>query len=563
MVHTAPRMTEATPPPARPLSNVTRYLCAAAYLDTVFRNDVTNELLTDPHRAVAPSSTGLDIGPVIRHCLRARDLLLLRDVLLVVVIIAGLFIDLGLMLPWLVVLAVVSLGTVRTRSLPAQLRFGTRAGTMTLTLIMIVAVALFAAIAIAQMSTFSGDDEFDGGGGGTTVLGWLLVAATVAITICYRVLIGVILARELRPGAAETPTRPISPVLAPRIDYLTSAQHANITLYSGEQPFVGAGTVTRAWAIAVELDRRASDPEREIPDIDPLELYDFVRARLTQMRDEVAHPAESLTLDLSDHVIARGVLNRQRGAAHPLIVASRPIGLLGREAIRAIIRQPKSGMRYYQRVTINTAGQEIKDENDHLVMPAEDQEIVVSAFVHLAVEGRMLYTEFVVTVLPPTADAYHLVDRLPHDSTGRIAVAALGVLRRQLLRDIVAAPFRLLRHGYLELRQAFMRARPDDYVLYDFGAKASVRELGATEEKFSYLQELDSFKYTKLIGERLNAAVLDFLEARDIDTSVYRQQVMAVINNGTMISGGSFTGPTAVGAQATVNAATPAGGAAK
>ncbi len=557
MVQTPPWAPRAAPPTS-PLSDVTRYLCAGAYLDTVFRNKVMDELLGDPRRAVAPSPKGFDIGPVIRHCLRARDLLLVRDLLLLAVIVVGLIADFALMLPWLALLAMLSLATVHARSLPPQLRSGSRYGVVTLG---VVAITMITALAF-YLTTLRPRDPYafpyaESDGDAAAVVGWLLVVATLAITVGYRVLIGTILARELAPGAATGPGRPLSPALAARVGYVTSAQYSDLTLYSGERPFVGAGKVQRAWSIAVELDRRASSPERPMPDIDPNELYAFVRGRLAQMRDEVANPAESLTLHIGDHVIAQGVINRlaARGAPHPLLDGDQPIQALGRPAIRAIIHHPKAGMRYYQRITIDTAGDEIVDDDGVLVMPAEDQEVVVSAFVHLAVEGRMLYTEFIVTVLPPVPDAYHIVDRLPADPV-RMAASVLGVLRMHLFRDIVAAPFRVLRYGYAEMRQAFARARRDDHVLYDYGARDSVRELGSAEGDFSYLQNLDSFKYSKLIGERLNAAVLDFLESHGIDTSRYRQQMLAIVNNSTMISGGTFTGNIAVGAQATVNAPT-------
>ena len=75
--------------PGGPLSNSTRYLCAAAYLNPKFANEVISELVAS-HRAVAPS-LGIDLLPIIRHCLNARQAQLLRDVLLTVLLIAGLF----------------------------------------------------------------------------------------------------------------------------------------------------------------------------------------------------------------------------------------------------------------------------------------------------------------------------------------------------------------------------------------------------------------------------------------------------------------------------------------
>ncbi|MFC7648686.1 hypothetical protein ACFQX6_55755 [Streptosporangium lutulentum] len=384
---------------------------------------------------------------------------------------------------------------------------------------------------------------------------------TLVIVVGYRVAIGMLLSRDLRPGATASAGAG-TPSDAARIAYLTEAQRGNLTLYSAENPFVGASQVARAWAIAVELDRPKSSRARETPVIDPQELYDFVGLRLVEMRDQVDRPAERLDLQIGDHVIARGKVNRlfTNDGTHPLIDPGTglPVPGLGEAAIRAVVRQPKAGLRYYQRITVGTAAPEIRDENHRLVMPAEDQEVVVSAFVYLAVEGRMLYTEFIVTVLPPIADAYHLVDRLPRDGAARIALTSLAVLRGQLLGDLVLAPIRLIGLGYATLRDRLVpRRHPQDYILYDYGARSSVREMGAEQGETTYLQQLDSFRYTKLIGERLNAGVLDFLEAHDIDTGAYRQQAAAIVNNGTMISGGSFNGTTTVGAQATVNMAAP------
>lgn len=564
-MHSVPEWTQQQqqPPPVRPLHNVTRYLCAAAYLDAGYRNKVLDELLSDPFRAVAPSHGGFDIGPVVRHCLRARAMLALRDLLLTVVIVIGLFAAPSIMVSWLIIVGGLAMFMVyQIRKQPALRRLAARAGLATLVVVGVLAL-FFVTILNSYLQAPSPYEYPYSEQGGTPVLfGWFLVLLTLAIVVGYRVAIGMLLTRELRPGATTSAGAGIHPDTSKRLQYLTEAQWSNLTLYSTENPFVGAGQVVKAWAIAVELDRPKSSRAREVPVVDPQALYDFVGVRLVEMRDQVITPAESLDLQISDQVIARGLINRlsTSDGTHPLISSRTrlPLNRLGKDAVRAVVRHAKAGVRYYQRITIGTAAPEIRDGNQHLVIPAEDQEIVVSAFVHLAVEGRMLYTEFIVTVLPPVADAYHLADRLPRDGVARIALTSLAVLRGQLLSDLVLAPFRLLGFAYAAIRGAFAPRRPEDYILYDYGARSSVREMGAEEGQLTYLQHLDSFRYTKLIGERLNAAVLDFLEEHDIDTSGYRQQAAAIINNGTMISGGSFNGTTTVGAQANVSVtATP------
>lgn len=76
---------------ARGWTETTRLMCAAAYLDGTFAQDVVEEILHESHRAIQVPP-GVDIAPVAKHCLAARrqkilrDLLLLADLVLFVVL---------------------------------------------------------------------------------------------------------------------------------------------------------------------------------------------------------------------------------------------------------------------------------------------------------------------------------------------------------------------------------------------------------------------------------------------------------------------------------------------
>jgi hypothetical protein len=71
------------------------------------------------------------------------------------------------------------------------------------------------------------------------------------------------------------------------------------------------------------------------------------------------------------------------------------------------------------------------------------------------------------------------------------------------------------------------------YVVYDYGARVSLRELGASPRVETFIQDLDTYKYTKLVEERLTSAVLDFLEGKGVDTTAYRRQATAVSMSST------------------------------
>jgi len=90
----------------------TRLMCAAAYLDGIFAQDVVDEVLREEHKAVQIPA-GVDIVPVARHCLAAlrqkttRDVLLCMDAVFAVVALFGLRSFLLLVLSFLIAWAVV------------------------------------------------------------------------------------------------------------------------------------------------------------------------------------------------------------------------------------------------------------------------------------------------------------------------------------------------------------------------------------------------------------------------------------------------------------------------
>ena len=65
------------------------------------------------------------------------------------------------------------------------------------------------------------------------------------------------------------------------------------------------------------------------------------------------------------------------------------------DAICALIRQPQAGLRYYQRFSVRDESQPVWASRGK-VLDGWDHGVMTSAFIHIAVEGRMLYVEFVL-----------------------------------------------------------------------------------------------------------------------------------------------------------------------
>ncbi len=517
-----------------PLSTATLSLCAAAYLDYGFANKVILELLMT-HRAVAPS-VNFDIGPVLRHCLRARRHILLRDILLIVIILAGLVIR---PLPTLdVLLFTFVLGGVLPRVNHHQSRFWAR-------LLLILAAVVIGGLAVVftiflivgsfVSAVFSGE------------ISTTLVTGPAALVGTFVILVGALAATEfvylltttralLTDSQQEVQShRNLSRATERRMAVIEGAQWGNITLHSGWFPFIGTGDQTQAhWSIATQLrTRAASDKDRgdDPGEIDPVHLQQAIRRRLCTLNDPGQPENKRIAaLTVSDRLVGTGWLS----VGNPLLDSQlkTPYSHASEEAVDALIRHPQASLRYYQQVSVNDKSP-VVTSGGRTVINEMDQEVAVSAFVYAAMEGGMLYLQFVLTALPPIDDMYR-IDRTGFvTSTSRVL---LFTFQRLFSSVVTAVPglygaFRLWRRERQSEKRYGSRARAN------YGAQISVRELGTATDFNRYIQVLDVEKYNMIISQVLLNAVTDYLAERGIDTSAFTgiaQNIINNINNGTV-----------------------------
>jgi hypothetical protein len=354
-------------------------------------------------------------------------------------------------------------------------------------------------------------------------------------------------------------------VVESRIARVEEAQYGNLVLYAGANPFIGTGRRTRAWSIAVELrearSQRGSGPNRsrrgDYVAVDPVALHRVIRERLANLKDSGLPANQQLqALTIQDHIVGLG----EHRWDSPLIdpATNVPFSEASPEAVEAVIRHPQAGVRYYQRVSVCDEGQDVW-AGRFKVIDGYDQDISASAFVYVAVEGHMLYLEFVSAVMPPINSYWHLVDLLPKFTPGKFLLQVGVDALVSTFRDLLWAPIRTIGAVVELTREARSQQEQStaakEYLYGDVGARISVRELGSARGYRNYIQRLDAEKYTKLTERLVTDTVLDFLADHGVDTSAYVSSVMATINNSTNIEGGTFNGPVAFGAGASAHQA--------
>ena len=549
------------------MSNATRYLCAAAYLDSSFANPVIGELVGS-HRAVVPSR-GVDLIPVIRHCLKARKMQLVRDLLLSILLVLGLFLATGPLILILIIALFLSF-------LPKpQWERRSLGGKAVIAVAGVGATAIIAAIAGIFLLLYLTSKAGDSGGGlsrpGLALLpGVALTAGAVPIGLIYACAVGgtlvyycyirnKTLGEWLSPEAQAPPFDRSSERVEKRLAEINAAQYGNLTLYSGEDPFLGSGETPfkwrkaderiganeRAWSISIELNREGAprNPLGPAPRgrvrIDPVELHTALRKRLLELNDPGLPPNERIcALTVDDHVAGEGHFRWDS----PLVDTAKqiPYSQVSGEAVTALIRNPQARLRYYQRVSISDEGQTVLAKNQP-VIGSVDQEVVVSAFVYVAVEGHMFYLQFVPTSLAPIGDYYHTIDYLPKTSSGKFLAKVVLDTARTSFRDLFGAFPRLFRTLAMMRRErkSFNKelTLSADYVHADIGARMSVRQFGARLWPRTYIQQLDVSKYTQIIERLVLETVLDFLVAKGVDTTAYRASAQAIYNSGIIVGG--------------------------
>ncbi|MFJ4785198.1 hypothetical protein [Streptomyces sp. NPDC088794] len=552
--------------------DVTRYLCAAAYVDEGFADRVVEGVLADEASAVAPSP-GVDLVAVTRHCLSAQDLRYQRDLRL-----ATAFGAVALLAPlWLVfVMVFLSVaqrgGVQQSFATRGQRQPGSRALVNTaVTVGVVVIFAFYLGVVFSSLPV---------GGFVSWLLGSYLagvpavLASVGAAGFAYATVVrhDLDVDRLLRTTMTrETfarqprPTVPRRKWIAARLAAIKEARDGNVTVYSGYSPFIGYSATSSKWTVAVPLlpaedpvgmSRRPAEPRP----FTVAELVGHVREqlRLVAVRDGAdgtpTDPApvpvpgptsasaggESLgSLVIEDRIFASGTtIGDDDRFIRSTTLA--PAARLSPEAVERIMLRPSGTVRHYLAIHV----------------PLWGGDVVPSVFLHFSTLGRTLHLHIDNHVLGPVSAAYHVVDRLRDPLTPERQRGLLVTALFHTAPAFFAAPFRALRHARFEARHNRrmsdeIKAMEQDPV-YDYGARLSIRETALSPDYHNYFQVVDAERITSLVQRHTFAAIREFLDAHGYDTNDFRAQQQTILNQGLIQQGGtSIIGNQAIGTGAT------------
>jgi hypothetical protein len=527
------------PPPAPPhTSEATRLLCAGVYVDAPFRDRVIDELYVREQRLVAPS-LGFDAARVLAHALRARRIDVGWAGGIVGLWVVGLPLTGGVLATYLLPTMVLAMG-VSLRSGDQRATFGRRTFAFVVRWVgrILFAVFLIDTVAAAFSAKPSSDPYGSGpglsdfllyllpsltqlvGGDGTVRpwQAWLALVLFVAVAACagaqrsqFARALSAELSPERFPDAASDPAERGEGDRFHRMkERVRLEQHFPLIMYHEGRPFRGSGSAYDTWVLAVEM-RPADDAKPPRP-LSNRTMLDAVRPLLEGLRlppEYAGHAVRDrlrwLEIDECVFLPAEG-LSRRTDAPYT------------REAFEQhrdrAVEEGAEKRRHFLRVRVG----------------GWEEELVVTVYVRIHTQGRMLMLEIAPHVLMPIREDFKEADGHAHQfrnnsvfgratwAAGQVPAATFGS---------VATLFHAAATGWELLTGGHSGALPD-------GPAVSVRELGAAGSR-SLFQQMDVDRYLRSIQDRIAHGVRTALSEHGYQTGEFVQKIVNISSGGVHI----------------------------
>ncbi|MGH3696275.1 MAG: hypothetical protein ACRDRX_20155 [Pseudonocardiaceae bacterium] len=548
------------------LDEATRYLCAAAHLDEEFCDKAIAEYLVEPVRAIPPAP-GVDSVAVLREAVAAQTRRRIRDGLLLALLALLVIVAKTSVIYWAAVVTVAialqSIGGGRTRRIVAGIArllaastgrerriaasnaklLAAGAGRSRGNLAVLVGVTwiffgfLFPAVitsaesALNPRSTRPPDNLLPLS---YISVSWpvLLIGSLMLIVLAFdRLTVAKLMASSFQRDRFEPDAGRASSQwerLARSIGHdsfraeLQRVAHADensqiagqadVVVYRGETPFIGAGELVAHHVIALPLE--PSEDERDPAPISVNDLHHHVAESLATLRSPSSlSPGRRLEqLQHSEQVLMpsdRLLFNYAGQTRLPVLpdLSHAPLTHLPLSAARALAEDPLEWARYYACFRVESW----------------DRDLSTSCYLHIGTDQRMLYLEWTYCTLYPVREDYRVADR-PTDSP----VVTVGRSLIELIVLPASVPARL--------RSAFRRRkisiqRSGELIPDRYGAAQSIRELAADTGTQTYFQDADTERYINIVDRTLVRAVGKFLEERGYSVVEFMKIADSTINN--------------------------------
>lgn len=491
-------------------SEVTRLLCVSAYLSQGYRTGVLG-LILGSSKHVVPPSLGFDLVPVLAHCVRARELdreyaakvlraWILGSLLLFVLVL------------WLIRALAATFGAA-----------GANGWQVSLLLILIALLLPFGALQVLQGENRERLRETM-----DEVGAWFLPTLTVA---AHRDHVAHVLATELSEETFTGNPPTVDLRYRGALAMVGREQYSPVTVYDPRSPFQGAGVALAKQSLALEL--RPSEDRSETDPLTEREVIDLVRPQLESLAESAVATSQDRLgrLEIAECVLLPGPL--PRGYRREDL----PVGDASADAVadhlRESVGEGGEQRRHFLRVRVGGWG----------------EGVVVTVFLRVHTQGRMLLVEISPYLLTPLQEEFHARGVLVSALTNIVDQDDEKVVREALKRCLSTSrnPLAMARaasrfddDGRLGYR------RRDDEPEVVRPPLISLREIVASNGLTPF-QEMDVIRYVKTLQVRIGEGVEQALARAGYGTEEFQRQIVNIGAGGVFVGGSFHNGAIATG----------------
>ncbi|NEZ64598.1 hypothetical protein D0962_17690 [Leptolyngbyaceae cyanobacterium CCMR0082] len=305
------------------------------------------------------------------------------------------------------------------------------------------------------------------------------------------------------------------------LEEIARTQDANVIIYGGFSPFVGAGVNIGGWSFAVDTSKGKENMgaiKAPLP-FQVSELYDYIANSIFRL------DLENLSIEDNLYVNGEEIRDREDFLPNPLM---RPITKVEDSFIKSFIENPTHFARHYRCIRVTDW----------------KGELILSIFLRFSKSGQNLFVEANYYLLTPLNKYYRQYDQIkPEPSSEDIRKMALETLFSTFSFGIssITSVFQRFNNSRKKKNQRKEKEKEikSNYA-FNYGAVTSLRERVSHSNAYNrYFQKLDKEMYLKSIESRIVDGLSKFLDTKNIDTSDFKETRSTILNHGVMVSGGS------------------------
>ena len=304
-----------------------------------------------------------------------------------------------------------------------------------------------------------------------------------------------------------------------KLEEIAETQDANVIVYGGFSPFVGASLNIGGWSFAIDTSKGKENMgsiAKPVP-FQVSELYEYVTNSINRLK------LGNMSIEDNLYVNGQEIRDRKEFLKDPLM---RPITKLQDSFIKSFIENPTHFARHYQCVRVTDW----------------KGELILSIFLRFSKSEQSLFVEANYYLLTPLNKYYRQFDRIkPEPSSEDIRKIASETMFTTFAFGIASltSVFQRFSDSQKGKQQRKEKEIKSNYA-FNYGAITSLREKVSHGNEYNrYFQKLDQEMYLKSIERRIVEGLSKFLDSKNLDTSDFKETRSTILNHGVMVSGGS------------------------